>query len=115
MRVLNILAALSGACGLIMLVLVAHALRLEAVDAERVRMAAYLQLFAAAAGLALANRVGRLNLIGGAAILSGTALFALALYTLAIAHTGALIMIAPIGGISMIAGWLVIAFAKPNA
>lgn len=115
MRLLNIFAALSGAFALIMLVLNAHALQLDAADAERVRLAAYLQLFAAAAGLALANRATRLNLIAGAAILTGAALFAAALYTLAIAHTPAIIMLAPIGGVVMIAGWFLIAFAKPGA
>ncbi len=115
MRFLNSFAALSGACALIMLVLAAHALKLEPHDAERVRQAAYLQLFAAAAGLALANRAGRLNLIGGAMILAGAALFAAALYVLAIAHTPVLIMLAPVGGVSMIAGWFLLAFAKPGA
>jgi uncharacterized membrane protein YgdD (TMEM256/DUF423 family) len=114
MRLLNIFAALSGACALIMLVLAAHALQLDPADSERVRLAAYLQLFAATACLAIANRVGRLNLIAGAAILTGAALFAAALYTLAIAHSGALIMLAPAGGIAMILGWLFLAFAKPN-
>ncbi|HRO04588.1 MAG TPA: DUF423 domain-containing protein [Terricaulis sp.] len=115
MRFLNVFAALSGACGLIMLVLVAHALALEPMDGERVRTAAYLQLFAAAAGLALANRAGRLNLIAGAAILAGAALFALALYTLAIAHTPVLIVLAPVGGVAMIGGWFLLVFAKPGA
>lgn len=115
MRVLNIFAALSGAVALIMLVLNAHALHLDAADAERVRLAAYLQLFAAIAGLALANRAARLNLIAGAAILTGATLFAGALYVLAIAHTSTLIMLAPIGGVAMIAGWFLIAFAKPGA
>jgi len=115
MRILNIFAALSGACGLIMLVLVAHALALEPVDSERVRTAAYLQLFAAAAGLAIANRAARLNFIAGAAILCGSALFALALYMLAIVHSPGLIMLAPVGGITMIAGWFLLAFAKPGA
>ncbi len=115
MRLLNIFAALSGAIALIMLVLAAHALQLEPHDAERVRMGAYLQLFAGAAGLALANRVGRLNLIAGLMILGGAACFATALYVLAIAQTPAIIMLAPAGGVAMIGGWFLLAFAKPAA
>ncbi len=117
MRAINIFAGLTGVVALVMLVLAAHALRatLTPEDLERIRMAAYLQLFAACAGLALANRSGKLNAIGAALILAGSALFAIALYTLAIAGSAALIMIAPVGGFAMIAGWAVVAFAKPSA
>lgn len=117
MRAINIFAGLTGVVALVMLVLAAHALRatLTPEDLERIRMAAYLQLFAACAGLALANRSGKLNAIGAALILAGSALFAIALYTLAIAGSAALIMIAPVGGIAMIVGWAIVAFAKPSA
>lgn len=114
MRILNICAALSGALALVMLVIAAHVLPLEAADADRVRMGAYMQLFAAAAALAIANRVDRINLIAGALVLGGAALFAGALYTLAIAHARNVVMLAPIGGISMILGWLALAFARPG-
>jgi len=116
MRAINILAGLTGVVAVAMLVLASHALRatLAPDDVERIRMAAYLQLFSACAGLALANRSGRLNAIGAFLILGGASLFALALYTLAIVGTAALIMLAPVGGISMIAGWVVVAFAKPS-
>lgn len=116
MRAINVFAGLTGVVALVMLVLAAHALRatLTPEDLERLRTAAYLQLFSACAGLALANRSGKLNAIGAFLILGGSTLFALALYTLAIAGSAALIMIAPIGGISMIAGWAVVALAKPS-
>lgn len=114
MRLLNVLAALSGALALIMLTIAAHVLPLEPADAERLRLGAYIQLFAAAACLAIANRAGRLNLIAGAMLLGGAALFAAALYTLAITHAGLAAKFAPFGGITMIAGWFLLAFAKPG-
>lgn len=74
MRLLNIFAALSGVLALGMLVLAAHALQPTPEDLERIKLAAYLQLGAAGAGLAIANRSGRLNLIAGAMILLGAAI-----------------------------------------
>jgi uncharacterized membrane protein YgdD (TMEM256/DUF423 family) len=115
MRLLNVFAALSGVVALVMLVLAAHALQPAPEDLERIQLAAYLQLGAAAAGLAIANRSGRLNLIAGVMILLGAALFAGTLYTLAITHSRAIVMLAPVGGIALILGWVVLVFAKPNA
>lgn len=114
MRALNILAALSGALALVMLVLAAHVLALDAADAERMHLAAFIQLGSAAAGLAIANRAGRLNLIAGVLILGGAALFAGTLYALALGQAQAA-MLAPIGGAALIAGWIALAFARPNA
>lgn len=115
MPLLNVFAALSGVVALVMLVLAAHALQPAPEDLERIKLAAYLQLGAAAAGLAIANRSGRLNLIAGVMILLGAAIFAGTLYTLAITHSRALIMLAPVGGITLILGWVVLVFAKPGA
>jgi uncharacterized membrane protein YgdD (TMEM256/DUF423 family) len=115
MRLLNVFAALSGVTALVMLVLAAHALQPAPEDLERIQLGAFLQLGAAAAGLAIANRSGRLNLIAGAMILAGAALFAGTLYTLAITHSRAIVMLAPIGGITLILGWFALAFAKPGA
>ena len=81
----------------------------------RIQLGAFLQLGAAAAGLAIANRSGRLNLIAGVMILAGAALFSGTLYTLAITHSRAIVMLAPVGGITLILGWLTLAFAKPGA
>ena len=114
MRLLNIFAALSGALALIMLVMVAHVLALSPENAERMQLGAFIQLFAAAAGLAIANRAGRLNLIGGVMILTGAAIFAGTLYALAITESRSFVMLAPIGGITLILGWLTLAFAKPG-
>ncbi|MEZ5959184.1 MAG: DUF423 domain-containing protein [Hyphomonadaceae bacterium] len=114
MRLLNVFAALSGVLALVMLVLAAHALQPTPEDLDRIQLGAYLQLGAAAAGLAIANRSGRLNLIAGAMILAGAALFAGTLYTLAVTHSRAIIMLAPVGGITLILGWIVIVFTKPN-
>lgn len=115
MRWINVVAAATGLVALVMLVLADHALQPAPEDLERIRMAAYLQLFSACAGLAIANRAGRMNLIAGALMLTGSTLFAAALYTLAIAHSHAILMIAPVGGISMIIGWALLIFAKPGA
>jgi hypothetical protein len=46
-------------------------------------------------------------------ILAGAALFSGALYALAITHVGAVAVLAPMGGITLISGWLVLAFANP--
>jgi uncharacterized membrane protein YgdD (TMEM256/DUF423 family) len=115
MRLLNAFAALSGVIALVMLVIAAHALQPTPEDLERIKLAAYLQLGAAAAGLAIANRSGRLNLLAGGLILAGAALFSGTLYTLAVAHSRALVMLAPVGGITLILGWVVLIFAKPDA
>ncbi len=115
MRLLNVFAALSGLIALIMLVLAAHALQPALEDLQRIQLGAFIQLGAAAAGLALSNRSGRLNLIAGAMILIGAAVFAGTLYTLAITHSRALVMLAPIGGITLILGWFALLFTKPNA
>jgi len=114
MRLLNVFAALSGALALIMLVLVAHALQLAPPDADRIELAAFIQLTAAAATLAIANRDGKLNLIAGAMILAGAAVFAGTLYTLALTHTRSVVMLAPLGGITLIAGWIALAFTTPR-
>lgn len=114
MRLLNVFAALSGALALIMLVLVAHALQLAAPDAERVQLAAFIQLTAAAAALAISNRAGRLNLIAGVMILAGAAIFAGTLYALSLTQVRSFVMLAPIGGITLILGWIVLAFTAPR-
>jgi uncharacterized membrane protein YgdD (TMEM256/DUF423 family) len=116
MRVLNIFAAISGLVALVMLVLAAHALRetLAPENLERIKLAAFLQLAAAAATLAIANRAGRLNLIAGVLVLTGAALFALTLYGLAIIGPHGFAFFAPIGGITLIAGWVTLIFTKPR-
>ena len=115
MRLLNVFAALSGLVALVMLVLAAHALQPAPQDLDRIQLAAFIQLGAAAAGLALGNRSGVLNLVAGIMILAGAAIFGGSLYTLAITHSRALIMLAPVGGITLILGWIVLVFAKPSA
>lgn len=114
MRLLNVFAALSGALALIMLVLVSHALQLDGPDADRMQLGAFIQLFAACAALAIANRSGKLNLIAGAMILAGAAIFAGVLYTLSLTHMRAVAMLAPVGGITLILGWIVLAFTRPQ-
>lgn len=116
MRLINIAAALSGFAALGMLVAAAHPLRdaLQAPDLERIKLGAFVQLGAACAGLAIANRTGLLNSVAGAMVLAGAALFAGTLYAISLtgAH-GPLVALAPIGGATLILGWAVLIFAKP--
>jgi uncharacterized membrane protein YgdD (TMEM256/DUF423 family) len=119
MRLLNVFAALSGLVALAMLVYAAHSLRAAAAEGvlaiaiDRIKIGAFIQLAAAAAGLAIANRRGRLNAIGGALILAGAALFAGTMYGIALVDRYSLTMLAPVGGITLLLGWLVLVFAKP--
>lgn len=116
MRSVNIAAALSGLLALGMLVAAAHPLRdaLQPVDLERVKLAAFVQMGAACAGLALANRSGLLNATAAAMILGGAAFFAGVLYAISLTGSHAFAMLAPIGGATLILGWLVLVFAKPR-
>lgn len=116
MRAINIFAALSGVLALGMLVAAAHPLRavLEAVDLDRIGLAAFVQMGAACAGLAVANRTGRLNMIAGALILVGAALFSSVLYTISLTQNHTFAVAAPIGGVTLILGWALLAFAKPT-
>jgi uncharacterized membrane protein YgdD (TMEM256/DUF423 family) len=110
MRVLNICAALSGALALI--ALAARHARHDA-DINTLMLAAIAQLSAAAAGLAIANRAGRLNAVAGAIILGGAFIFSGEIYFGAYTGNHSLIMLAPVGGTLMILGWIVLAIAKP--
>ncbi len=114
MRLVNVFAAISGALALFMLVVAAHVLSLAPADSERLHLAAFLQLSAAITGLALSGRSGRLNAIAATMILAGAALFSGTLYALAIAHARSFVMLAPIGGTTLILGWLLLAAAKPE-
>jgi uncharacterized membrane protein YgdD (TMEM256/DUF423 family) len=113
---INICAALSGVLALGMLVAAAHPLRdvLEAVDLDRVKLGAFVQLGAASAGLAISNRTGRLNAIAGGMILGGAALFSGVLYAISLTGSQSFAMLAPVGGGTLILGWGVLAFARAN-
>lgn len=116
MRALNIAAALSGFVALAMLVYAAHGLTsADPLDSQRIQLAAFIQMGAAAAALAISNRSGRLNLIAGALILLGAALFGAVLYAHSMTGQSTLGFFAPIGGITLLLGWLTLAFAKPGA
>jgi len=113
MRWLNVFAALSGFIALGMLVYAAHGLARDvaAATTDRIQIAAFIQLGAAAAGLAISNRAGRVNLIAGVLILGGAAVFSGTLYAVSLLSTKA--TLAPMGGVTMLLGWLTLAFAKP--
>jgi uncharacterized membrane protein YgdD (TMEM256/DUF423 family) len=116
LRWINIAAALSGLVALAMLVAAAHPLRdvLEATALERIKLAAFVQLGAACAGLAIANRSSRLNAIAGAMILAGAGVFACTLYAVSLTGSQSLALAAPFGGATLIAGWVVLVFSKPG-
>ncbi len=115
MRVLSIVSALSGLIALVMLSVAAHAMRGNAEALERIHLAGFIQLGAAATGLAIANRSGLLNMIGGGLVIAGAAIFAGTLYAISLTGSMAFAMAAPAGGLSLMAGFLVLAFAKPGS
>lgn len=113
MRLVNIFSALTGAVALVMLALLHHRYG-AAADFDAVLMAALAQLSTAAAGLAIAGRAGRLNLLGIAMMLAGANIFAGVIYASAIHDTHPFSAFAPIGGGLLIASWVVLAFASPK-
>lgn len=111
MHRLNICAALMGALALG--ALAGRHLRPD-IDVDTLMLAAIAQLSAATAGLAIANRGARLNAIAGAIILAGAFIFGGEIYFAAFTGNHNFIMLAPVGGTSMIVGWILLAFAKPG-
>jgi len=116
MRLLNICAALSGLVALTALIDAAHGFRaghdqVLTLAIHRMQIAGFIHLGAAAAGLAIANRTGRVNQIGGALILAGAAIFSFTLYGVSLLGTPA--ALAPVGGIALLIGWALLVFAKP--
>lgn len=109
---MHMCAALTGALGLALLAATYHRHGAGA-DFNIVLMAAVAQMSAAAAGLAIANRPGRLNSAAGGLILFGANLFAGVIYLSAFNDAHPFHALAPVGGAAMIAGWLLLAFARP--
>ncbi len=112
MRIVNCLAALSGAGGLITLALAHHAFS-GVSDANFLYLAAGALLSSGAGGLAIASRGGRIALVAGLLMTGGACLFATVIW-LGAMHMHAVHMAAPVGGGAMIAGWIVAAFAPAN-
>lgn len=110
MRFVNIFSALTGALALIMLAVLRHGY--AQADFSAVLTGGLAQLSAAGAGLAIAGRAGRLNLIAIAMILIGANIFAGVIYASAISPDHPLRALAPIGGGLQILGWIVLAFAS---
>ena len=111
MRWLNICAASLGALALAAL---AGRHARPDIDIDTLMLAAIAQLSAAGAGLAIANRSGRLNAIAGAIILAGAFIFSGEIYFSVFTGNHNFIALAPVGGTLMIVGWIVLAFAKPS-
>ncbi|MEE4350629.1 MAG: DUF423 domain-containing protein [Pacificimonas sp.] len=106
-RWLALFAALHGASGVAFAALGAHG----GLASTSVSTGAVMQLIHAAAALgALALAGGTVMRAGVAVLLAGTLAFAGALYVSALTEWS-LGMIAPVGGITMIAGWLIIGLA----
>jgi uncharacterized membrane protein YgdD (TMEM256/DUF423 family) len=115
MRWITIFAGLCAATGLMGLALGAHLHALAPEDVERVKLVGTLQLGIAALALSLTNRSGRLSVIAATLLLIGMALFGGAVSLLAWAHDHTLLMAAPVGGLLMMLGALLIMFTKPAA
>lgn len=115
MRILNILAALSGVSALLLMVISSHHMQgATPEEIDNVRLAALVQFGSAAAGIAIAGRAGLINLIAGVLILAGAALFSVAVDTHAIGHSTSFLPLAPVSGVAMMVGWLTLAFAAPT-
>jgi|GEM_PF-1824773 len=112
MRWMNVVAALTGAAALMMLAAAHHLGGGD--DFDNVIVAGIVQLSAAAAGLAIANRGGLLNEISGGLMLLGANLFAGEIYLTSFGADNGLRFLAPIGGAAVIAGWVLLAFARPG-
>lgn len=112
MRLVNMFSALTGASALIALA----ALRHSAPDADysAILTAGLMQLSAAAAGLAVAGRTGRLNLIAAATLLIGANIFGAVIYLNATYPAHPFHALAPVGGGLSILSWILLAFAPPT-
>ncbi len=112
MRILNAVAALSGLTALILFVVSSHHMQDATPEqVENLRLAATVQFVSAATGVSIAGRGGKLYMIAGALILGGALAFTAAVATHNLAHMTALLMLAPVGGVAMMLGWIVLAFA----
>ncbi|WP_419825722.1 DUF423 domain-containing protein [Sphingomonas sp.] len=107
MIALAVLAALSGAIAVGAGAYGAHGVSGEA--AEWLRTGAHYQLVHAVAALALLSRPG--GAVAGWLFVAGGALFAGTLYAMALGAPRWLGAVTPIGGLGLIAGWVVLAVA----
>lgn len=112
MRLVNIFSALTGALAFIMLAILRHGH--AETDYTAILTGGVAQLSAAAVGLAVAGRAGRVNLIGAALMLIGAKIFAGVIYANALAPGHPFGALAPIGGSLLILSWIVLAFASPE-
>lgn len=106
MRLLQILAALSGALAVTVGAFAAH--MLSGQSADWMKTGAHYQLVHAVAAL-VAVRMGATG--AGWAFIGGSAVFAGTLYAMAHGAPHSLGAITPLGGVVMIIGWLMLAIA----
>jgi uncharacterized membrane protein YgdD (TMEM256/DUF423 family) len=117
MKMLHILAALSGAIATGLLVASAHPLRDAVGEAEiwYVILGATVQLGCALAGLLVARSGGgRIAAAAGVMMVAGSAAFSLVLTALVAIDFQGLNLLVPIGGAIALLGWIVLAFAGPG-
>jgi uncharacterized membrane protein YgdD (TMEM256/DUF423 family) len=117
MKMLHILAALSGAIATGLLVASAHPLRDAVGEAEiwYVILGATVQLGCALAGLLVARNGGRVAAAAGVMMVAGSAAFSLVLTALVAIDFQGLNLLVPIGGAIALLGWIVLAFAGPGS
>ncbi len=116
MRVAVVCGALSGFVAIILTAWAAHGLRtvVSSEDLERILVGTRLQLWHALALLAVgalaAARPARILDVTIWAFVLGTILFSGALYLRAFSGSAALSFLTPIGGVALMAGWLLLAW-----
>ena len=99
----------------------AHGLRgvltaeMLAVFETGVRYQMYHALALVALGLAGSARLGRLANVAGGLFVAGSVCFSRSLYLLTLAGTKGIGLVTPLGGVMLIAGWLVLAGAALKA
>lgn len=114
MRLLQILAVLSGAVATMLLVASAHPLR-DRVGEDNiwyVILGATVQIGCAVAALVVAwGSAGRIALIAGSMIVLGSAAFSGVLFAIVAFDVTSANILAPVGGLIAFVGWIALAFA----
>ena len=112
-----LIAAVMGGIAVVLGAFAAHGLRtilserMLATFATGAQYQMYHALAIGLAGFAVRGRAARLANIAAALFLAGIALFSGSLYALALTGVTALGMITPLGGLSLIAGWVLLGLA----
>lgn len=114
MRLLNACAAASGLIALVLLSYSSHGMSQLGDAAANLRLAATVLLISATAAVFASGRRWRLDVPAGALIIAGATLFTLGISLSALLNIRTFSWIAPLGGVSMMLGWIVLAFSSPR-